>query len=48
MPAAPPDVEIYTSMDPSATPCRHSAPFEHNCVPINNSTSIAPLDAAST
>jgi hypothetical protein len=33
------------SIVPSATPCRHSAPFEQSWVPMNSSTSIAPFEA---
>ena len=44
----PPEVEIYISMLPSDTPCRHSAPLEQSCVPTNSSTEIAPFEADST
>ena len=48
MPAAPPEVVTKMSIEPSATPWRHSAPLAHSCVPMNSSTSIAPFEAFST
>ena len=46
--AVPPEVWMTTSIEPSATPARHSDPFEQSCVPMNNSTVIDPFDACST